>query len=777
MDFSNEWCNYLQLLDEGGNKKVFVCKILKYFDSLKLKKFNKKLFTEAIKLWYYISNKKIHIFFTNNNIQGNTAVFLQLLQKKCYGIYGIPDKNFFISEKYSIIPYNLLEQIVIHFNYMFKLRFFVLDNYYKHYHQVKSWKKIYIGKTDMENFINIEPENFLEESYDNRFKNIIVTQNGKWLRGNLVNYNVVTETQGLIFNKYDPEKIRDCIFWKIPFKCSEKLGDLNVEFDNKYYIYGIEEIEKFHQNSKIHLLSILFMEKGNEVSFFKGRCITLDNKGICYEFDKYNELERRNLAFGKRYKIIEGLEVNKIINVEQFNKISFDNEWKEVEFEWESDKVYIDYGKLAIADRNIISFCPGKKYSNDVVYLEKKDFNRDLINVLIKAGVKEIVTDNDDRELGMVRSIMGISVNGKKGRNVDWVNERILIIAPWCDVGLGIQAREYYWQFEKAGLVPYIYTYKSYNVDTTYEWKTGFKVFDSKEFIECLDIFKLINYCIVNRIRKIVLLEGSGEGVYDKMGYLKELGFQVDLIPNVEMLKVRDLGNIKNFSRILCSNQISMDIFKEMGVETKYFGFNMINPVLKKYEKNREFDVHNVKFVFFGGRNAQGRKNVKVVSHIFRKLAHSFNNFQIEICLFNGGELEKQLKNIKYKHFKVNIGLLSYDDVIKKIVESDIVVHFGTQEGLGLGFYESVLCHTPIIALNHPPGNEVIGDRGWLIDCGLCDMYDNKDGIIYRAKINEDKIYKKIKELLIDMNEIYDKIEYCKEEFKGFNMKIEELFR
>ena len=119
---------------------------------------------------------------------------------------------------------------------------------------------------------------------------------------------------------------------------------------------------------------------------------------------------------------------------------------------------------------------------------------------------------------------------------------------------------------------------------------------------------------------------------------------------------------------------------------------------------------------------------------------------------------------------------MSYDDVIKKIVDSDIVVHLGTQEGLGLGFYESVLCNTPIICLNHPPGNEVIGERGWLINCGLCDMYDNKDGIIYRAKIDEDKVYEKIKDLLINMNEIKDKIDFCKEDFDGYKMNISELF-
>jgi glycosyltransferase involved in cell wall biosynthesis len=74
----------------------------------------------------------------------------------------------------------------------------------------------------------------------------------------------------------------------------------------------------------------------------------------------------------------------------------------------------------------------------------------------------------------------------------------------------------------------------------------------------------------------------------------------------------------------------------------------------------------------------------------------------------------------------------------------------GSHEGLGLGFYESIYCGTPILSMNWIPNNEVIHDNinGWLIDCNYSDIYDNDYSLLNKGIIYENTLKEKIVELL-----------------------------
>jgi glycosyltransferase involved in cell wall biosynthesis len=63
----------------------------------------------------------------------------------------------------------------------------------------------------------------------------------------------------------------------------------------------------------------------------------------------------------------------------------------------------------------------------------------------------------------------------------------------------------------------------------------------------------------------------------------------------------------------------------------------------------------------------------------------------------------------------------------------------GSHEGLGLGFYESLYCGTPLLTMNWTPNNEIIRDKlnGWLIDCEYSNLYDNDISIINQGIIKE----------------------------------------
>ena len=92
-------------------------------------------------------------------------------------------------------------------------------------------------------------------------------------------------------------------------------------------------------------------------------------------------------------------------------------------------------------------------------------------------------------------------------------------------------------------------------------------------------------------------------------------------------------------------------------------------------------------------------------------------NWELHIYVQGNELVDKRLQDTP--RIKYHIGNLSYKDVINKYLESDITIHLGDHEGLGLGFYESLNCYTPILTLNCYPNCEIIKNNrnGWLIDC------------------------------------------------------------
>jgi glycosyltransferase involved in cell wall biosynthesis len=94
---------------------------------------------------------------------------------------------------------------------------------------------------------------------------------------------------------------------------------------------------------------------------------------------------------------------------------------------------------------------------------------------------------------------------------------------------------------------------------------------------------------------------------------------------------------------------------------------------------------------------------------------------------------------------------MNYKNVIQVYLNADITIHLGDHEGLGLGFYESLNCYTPILTLNCYPNCEIIENNknGWLIDCQFENFTDNNKGLVKKGKINNNIYLAKITEILI----------------------------
>jgi hypothetical protein len=88
--------------------------------------------------------------------------------------------------------------------------------------------------------------------------------------------------------------------------------------------------------------------------------------------------------------------------------------------------------------------------------------------------------------------------------------------------------------------------------------------------------------------------------------------------------------------------------------------------------------------------------------------------------------------------------------IIENIRESDIVIHLGDHEGLGLGFFEALNNNKLLITLDTYPNKEYIKENinGYLIKCDFESLNDNNYGITNRAIINVNDYYLLIKKIL-----------------------------
>ena len=106
---------------------------------------------------------------------------------------------------------------------------------------------------------------------------------------------------------------------------------------------------------------------------------------------------------------------------------------------------------------------------------------------------------------------------------------------------------------------------------------------------------------------------------------------------------------------------------------------------------------------------------------------------------------------------------MSYKEVIELYRQSDITIHIGDHEGLGLGFYESLSCYTPILSLNCYPNCEIIKDgiNGWLINCKFENFTDNNEGIVKKGKINNNVYLQKVIQILHNKDQTISIIQNC----------------
>jgi hypothetical protein len=330
------------------------------------------------------------------------------------------------------------------------------------------------------------------------------------------------------------------------------------------------------------------------------------------------------------------------------------------------------------------------------------------------------------------------------------------IFCPFVDQGLGIQCREYYEFLRLNNFEVCIFSHKPYiaKQSDSQEWEYD-NVYYSNNFRENVKLEEILEFVYKYNVKIILIPEICFHFIFNIIKFFKMLNVKVITIINIETLRFDELNSYSYIDEILCNNISSYRILSNIFLNFKVELLEFNNLYFKKYKSLEIKTPKKIILSTFGGLNSFVRKNIDKTYSVFKKLEELYNyNYQLNIYIQGGVNTTfKDTNKIKYK-----FGNFTYNNIINFIRDSDIIIHLGDHEGLGLGFFEALNNNKPIITLKTYPNIEYVEHEknGFIIDCTFEKLSDNNVGIVNRAILDLDSYLNLISKIL--SNEYYDKL-------------------
>jgi len=530
----------------------------------------------------------------------------------------------------------------------------------------------------------------------------------------------------------------------------------NINFDNKKYVTLIN----CHYNKGGYLIKYLCNELDNNIPLLF--VYTENDPSISLDFlknivDERNKINNVNILYSSKTDIKEIYNKTRIILLpslcdETFCRVGYESLINKIPI------ISTKNGNLKYLLNNYSIFVDDFDVSEWKKQIETLYYDKYRIIHFSK-------TDIEYTKINIIEEHIIHKINSIHESKYKLSDKNIGLIVPWADQGLGIQSRDYYITLKKIGYYPFVYSFKPYHSthNNIYlqsdrnEWLYD-NIMYSNNYRENLNYDELVDFVYKYNIKKIIIIEATFLNIFNIAVFLKTLNIKIYLVVNIECIRLVELSYHNIFDNILTNNMCSYLIMHQLfKYKTKYLGFHLNHPYFNNIEKNIKHNIDNLSFFCIGGLNSLSRKNIDIIITSFYKIyiENKYLNWILNVYI-QGVEIPNIFNNYKCPNIHYFINDLSYKDIIHKYIENDIFIHMGSHEGLGLGFYESLYCGTPIFTMNWTPNNEIINDNinGWLLDCDFSNIYDNNNSFINQGIINEDSICKKIIEILNNNNTI-----------------------
>lgn len=362
--------------------------------------------------------------------------------------------------------------------------------------------------------------------------------------------------------------------------------------------------------------------------------------------------------------------------------------------------------------------------------------------------------------------------------------KNVMIFVPWCDQGLGIQARTYVKLFEHIGLTTHIFSYKPYFSTiwnpkfqaTPKEWEHK-SIYYSKNKREEVTDDEFVSFIKHKSIGHIIIPETCFNRVYEVAELGRKEGCKVYCIPNIEIVRTSEISRYSVFNKIICNNRVCMNYFNKEGyTNTPLVFYTPIDKNLRYFRKQCDDMLNgNIKFLGLGGLNAIVRKQVMKICEGFKIAKRTVNNIELTVCI-QGSQIPPEIEIYNSEPgITIIIEHMEYHEIINKYYEHHVNVQVSKHEGLGLGFYESLASGTPVITLDTAPHNEIIENNvnGWTIPCEYENMKDNPESPLKSALFNPNDLAAKMIELASNPRIVVDMCSRIKKHYdENYSLEI-----
>lgn len=287
----------------------------------------------------------------------------------------------------------------------------------------------------------------------------------------------------------------------------------------------------------------------------------------------------------------------------------------------------------------------------------------------------------------------------------------LLLVTPWADQGLGIQAREYAHQAVAAGWAVHVWalpcrkTSPQLAQTAPTEWQMPqVQIVHGDAGAEC------VQYGQQHDITDVFVLEPS-RPLFDLARMFLNAGLRVWAVPNLEMIRRADLPLFNYFTGVLGVNQHTVDnlnYFKVPNVQLMRFRLRDDSPVATPC-------ATAMRFLVVGGFNADRRKQAKKVMLAFARAFRDRQDVHLTV-LSQGGPDFAQIPRT-FPNIQIRVGPLTYQQVLEVYSQHHVVVMCSRAEGLGLPFYEAARAGCAVLTLDIPMYRELVEHNvnGWLI--------------------------------------------------------------
>lgn len=303
-----------------------------------------------------------------------------------------------------------------------------------------------------------------------------------------------------------------------------------------------------------------------------------------------------------------------------------------------------------------------------------------------------------------------------------------LIFAPWCDQGLGVQAREYVAWLSEIGYKTVVYASRPSKLSGNRappkmqadpeEWSGVVVEYDDVSR-ERVSHEALVAFAKKHHVSDALMLETCHKAMFVLSAALGTAGVRVYAVPNIEMVRRCELDFYRTlqFERILCNNDYTREVLEYFKVPKDKlvqfpFALRDRSPEVCQAALHRSGDA--VKFLLVGGMNAERRKQATKVMKAFADADLGGRATLTVMC--QGVDIVRPPPQLR-RSIQVQTGHQTYAQVIEAYANHHVVIMMSRAEGIGIGFHEALRAGCAVLTLDVAMYREIIlpEKTGWVV--------------------------------------------------------------